>query len=499
MKKLIVTGLMGALCFQTMAQNDMDAIRYTNKKFGSTAKSMSIAGAVGSLGADISSASVNPAGLAQYKKGEFSFSVGFVNNKNTSTYFGNSVSDNAFKMNIPNFGLVFANKTSSKKDERGWKSYTMAFNMARVADFNRVINFEGVNTQTSLMDYFAERADGFSISQIRATDDDFDNGFASKTTMAWEAYLFDSIGNRKYTAHASPIFHNIKQKGMLQQSGGMNEYNFSVAGNYSDVVYLGATISYTSVNFKETRTHSETNDPADNSNMSMDNFTYSENLSTTGGGFSGRLGIIIKAHDYVRVGASLQTPQIISLDDRYDFGINSTLRNGDNFNFESKKGTYSYSLVTPSRYTLSATGIIGKMGFISADLEGVDYSAMRLRSTDGNNAMEIANGDIRNKYTNAMNYRIGGELVLDEFRLRGGYASYGSPFKESSTNNLRSDYITGGLGIKDKTWALDLGLVHTLGNDVFQPYVLNDNSRPQAISDNKFSGNTMVITFTSRF
>lgn len=499
MKKLIISGLMGILCIPAMAQNDIDAIRYTNKKFGSTAKSMSIAGAVGSLGADVSSASVNPAGLAQYKKGEFSFSVGFVNNRNVSTYMGNSLADNAFKMNVPNFGLVFANKTATKKEERGWKSYSFAFNMARVADFNRVVNFSGTNTQTSLMDYFAERANGLSVSDIRATDDDFDNGFASKTTMAWESYLFDSVGNKKYAANASPIFHSINQKGVMQQQGGMNEYNFSLAGNYSDVVYLGATLSYTSVNFKETRTHAETNDPANTNAFAMDNFTYSEHLNTTGGGFSGRLGIILKAHDYLRVGASFQTPQIINLDDEYDFGINSTLRNGDSYNFESKKGTYAYSLLTPSRFTLSATGIMGKKGFISADLEGVDYSAMRLRSDIQNSAMETANDVIRNNYTNAINYRIGGELVIDEFRLRGGFASYASPFKASSTSNLRSDYITGGLGIKDKNWALDFGLVHNIGKDVFQPYVLNDNTRPQAIAENKFSGNTMVITFTSRF
>ncbi|MFM9945660.1 MAG: OmpP1/FadL family transporter [Bacteroidia bacterium] len=501
MKKFLISGLMGIFCSQTMAQNDMDAIRYTNKKFGSTAKSMSLAGAVGSLGADVSTASVNPAGLAQFQKGEFSFSMGFVNSKNTSTYLGNSVADNTFNMNLPNLGLVFANKTLTKKGERGWKNYTIAFNLARVADFNRVVNFSGTNTHTSLMDYFAERATlaNLTVDQLLVTDSEKEEGFESKTSMAYYAYLFDSIGNRKYAAHASPIFHSIYQKGVMQQSGGMNEYNFSVAGNYSDVVYLGATINYTTVNFKENRTHSESNDPEDNQALSMDNFTYTENLHTTGGGFSGRLGMIVKPHDYVRLGASIQTPQIIKLDDEYDFKINSTLRNGEYYNFESKKGIYTYSLLTPARYTFSATGIIGKRGFVSADIEKVDYSAMRLRSTDGNNAMEIANDDIRSKYTSAINYRIGGELVMEEFRLRGGFASYASPFINKETNNLRSDFVTGGFGIKEKNWALDLGIVHALGQDVFQPYVLNDNSRPQVQVHNKFSVNTVIITLTTKF
>ncbi len=499
MKKSLISGLLGILCLHATAQNDIDALRYTGKKFGSTAKSMSIAGAVGSLGADASSASVNPAGLAQFKNGEFSMSVGFINSKNTATFMGNALADNTFKMNIPNLGLVFANKTYTKKDEKGWKNYTIAFNMARVNDFNRVINFEGTNTSSSLMDFFAERASGFSVNQIRATDDDFDNGFASKTTMAWEAYLFDSIADRQYAANASPIFHDINQKSIVQQTGGMNEYNFSLAGNYNNLLYLGATLSYTSVKFNEIRRHTETNDPRVTSPFSMNNFTYSESLKTTGGGFSGRLGMVVRANDYFRVGLSMQTPQILNLDDAYDFGLVSTLHNGNTFDYESKKGNYSYSLLTPASYTGSASVIFGKRGFISADVENIDYSAMRLRSSDKNPAMEYANDVIRKNYTSAINYRLGGELVLDNIRLRGGYAKYASPLKNTTESTNASEFITGGIGLKEKNWSLDLGIVQHLKNDVYQPYVLNDATKPAAFASNKFSSNSVIITLTSRF
>jgi hypothetical protein len=499
MKKSIISGLLGILCLQATAQNDIDALRYTGKKFGSTAKSMSIAGAVGSLGADASSASVNPAGLAQFKNGEFSMSVGFINSKNTSTYLGNTLADNTFKMNIPNLGLVFANKTYTKKDEKGWKNYTVAFNMARVNDFNRVVNFEGTNTSSSFMDYFAERASGFSVNQIRATDDDFDNGFASETTMAWESYLFDSIGDRQYAANASPIFHDINQKSIAEQSGRMNEFNFSLAGNYNNFLYLGATLSYTTVRFNEVRRHTETNDPRVNTPFSINNFTYSESLKTTGGGFSGRLGMVVRANDYFRFGLSMQTPQILNLDDTYDFGIVSTLQNGNNFDYESKKGNYSYSILTPASYTGSASVIFGKRGFISADVENIDYSAMRLRSTDKNTAMENANDVIRKNYTSAINYRVGGELVLDNIRLRGGYANYGSPLIKNDEATNRSEFFTGGIGLKEKNWSLDLGIVQHLKNDVYQPYVLNDPLKPAVSANNKFSANSVILTLISRF
>lgn len=499
MKKLIVAGIAGLITVQSFAQNDIDALRYTGKKFGSTAKSMSVGGAVGALGADVSSASVNPAGLAQFKNGEFSMSLGFINGKNTADYLGNVLADNTFKMHMPNLGLVFANKTYSKKNEKGWKNYTVAFNMARVNDFNRVINFEGVNTHSSLMDYFAERANGFTVNQIRATDDDFDNGFASETTMAWEAYLFDSIGDRSYAANASPVFHNINQKAILQQSGGMHEYNFSLAGNYNNVLYMGATFSYTHVKFKEVRRHTETNDVRLTGPFTMDNFTYSKSLRTTGGGFSGRLGMVLRPNDYVRVGLAMQTPQILNLDDQYDFGIASTLENGNSFNYESKKGNYSYSLLTPASYTGSASIILGKRGFVSADVETVDYAAMRLRSNDKNPALEYANDEIRKKYTNTINYRLGGELVLEDFRLRGGYANYGSPFATATQSSNRSEFYTGGIGIKEKNWSLDLGIVQHIKKDDFQPYVLNDANKPPVSAASKFSANSVILTLTSRF
>lgn len=500
MKKLIITSLMAGICLQIQAQNHIEALRYSGKKFGSTAKSMAIGGAVGALGADISSASVNPASLAQYKKGEFSFSLGFIGNQNTSTYFNNQVTDNTFKLNIPNAGLVFVNKSHVGKGKKGWKNSTIAFNAARVADFTRVVNFSGTNTSSSLMDYFAERANGYSIAQIRATDDDFDNGFSSKTTMAWEGYLIDSVGDRKYAANASPIFHDITQKGVTTQSGGMYEYNMSYAGNYSDIFYLGGTLTYTSVKFKEARSHTEINDPRNNGNQVVNNFIYSENLTTTGGGWSAQMGLVICPVKFVRLGASLQTPMVLKLNDSYNFSLNSNLNNGENYNYKSKDGSYSYKLQTPFRYNFSAVVVAGKLGFISGDFESVDYSAARLRSNDGNTAqaMETANDGVRSLYTRSYNYRIGAELVNGDFRYRGGYANYGSPFI-GGTSNQKSEFITGGIGIKQESWSLDFALIHQMGNDVYQPYTLNDKSKVAAVSDNSFKANSLLVTLSTRF
>jgi len=499
MKHAILISLLGLFCTNLNAQNDIDAIRYSNRKFGSTAKSMAIGGAVGSLGADVSCASVNPAGLAQYQTSEFSFSLGFNLNNNNSTFLNNTSKDNVFKVNIPNVGLVFVNNTNVKKGETGWRNTTFSFNIARVADFNRVISFQGVNTQTSMMDYFAESADGRALNSLYGTVDDFANGFADKSSMAYEAYLFDSVSDFKYAANSSPVFHDIKQAVKIEQSGGMNEFNFSFASNYNDVIYLGATLNYTSVNFTEHKTHSEANDDRITSPYSMNNFTYSENLTTKGGGVTGRFGIVVRPCDYFRFGASIATPMMLNLHDEYNYSINSKLKNNAKFDLRSKQGIYDYSLVTPFRYTFSATSILGKYGFISADIENANFSSMHYSDKNSSNALDPANSDIKQKYTNAINYHVGAELVRDIWRLRGGFASYASPLLNAQNENMKSNFITWGLGLKKTCCSFDFAFVHNYGNDVYVPYSLKDTSKPEIYSENKFKANSIILSFTTKF
>ena len=56
-----------------MAQNEDDAIRYSNIVPMGTAKFISMGGAMGAIGGDMSAISINPAGLGVYRNNQFSF------------------------------------------------------------------------------------------------------------------------------------------------------------------------------------------------------------------------------------------------------------------------------------------------------------------------------------------------------------------------------------------------------------------------------------------
>jgi len=59
------------------SQNEIDALRYTYLLPMGTARYLGLAGAYNSTGADLSMISINPAGLAQYKKKRIFFYPSF--------------------------------------------------------------------------------------------------------------------------------------------------------------------------------------------------------------------------------------------------------------------------------------------------------------------------------------------------------------------------------------------------------------------------------------
>ena len=76
-KHQILTITLILFSFFIKAQNEIDAFRYSSQSMFGTAKSMSLSGAIGSLGGDFSCLSYNPAGLGMYQFTEITFSPSF--------------------------------------------------------------------------------------------------------------------------------------------------------------------------------------------------------------------------------------------------------------------------------------------------------------------------------------------------------------------------------------------------------------------------------------
>ena len=143
-KRFICLLAIAAIVKHVSAQDEFDALRYSFTPYQGTARGMGIGGAVGSIGADFSCLSVNPAGIGIYKSSELLFSPSFTVSKNNSTYLGTSSSANASKFNLSNFGIVITNNRKSPNSRKnGWKSINFGFGMNRLATYKNEFIYSG--------------------------------------------------------------------------------------------------------------------------------------------------------------------------------------------------------------------------------------------------------------------------------------------------------------------------------------------------------------------
>src|SRR4051812_9984565 len=85
-----------------------DAANFSKTTSGGTARFQGLAGAGTALGADLTSASLNPAGLGFYRKSDVSFTggLGFINS--SSLYLDESNTDKRSYLFFPNLGVAIS-------------------------------------------------------------------------------------------------------------------------------------------------------------------------------------------------------------------------------------------------------------------------------------------------------------------------------------------------------------------------------------------------------
>jgi hypothetical protein len=120
--------------------------------------------------------------------------------------------------------------------------------------------------------------------------------------------------------------------------------------------------------------------------------------------------------------------------------------------------------------------ITRQKGFLTADIEYVDYRANKFTSPDDINSSDAyfddLNRTIDNIYKATFNARVGAELKFETLMVRAGFAYFGSPYRDEEYNSSRMN-LSGGLGYRNKGKFIDLTYVHQLFQDGYYPYRLD--------------------------
>ena len=501
MKKIFIALIAILFTYNLSAQNtEIDAaLRYSQYNYSGTARFAGLGGAFTALGGDFSSISVNPAGLGVYTGSELVFTPSFQYFKsNTSTKVNTrdyTKEDFNYNLNFHNIGWVSSFKPSG--DSR--LNMKMAIGYNQLNDYNSQSQANHFNSEESLMNTFVNNA-----NQVTGYTNNPDALYNSDLTfaheyLAWETYQlnFDSTANEWYSNVDDALRYTdtlgIIQKNITDTEGSLGEYFLSFAVNYAHKLYIGTTIGLQRVNYEVTSTHREIERNKDINGFESLEFTEHETHSGTG--FNLKLGAIYKPTNFLRVGASIHTPTFFNLEYDWYNSMNTAFDTHGPYSSESETQNFSYKLNSPFRFNSGIALLSEKIGLVSIDYEYVDYSFMQLKEGDNNIQFIAENDSINETFQVTHNLRIGGELKLDDFYLRLGYAFYQTPYKGQYDNHQSNTQIySGGFGYRAKSFFIDAAYSRSVWQEKNQIFSTINN-----LTNEDFTRNKFIITAGFRF
>jgi hypothetical protein len=496
---LAVIALLGFFAASAQDYTESALLFGRNKPSGS-ARILGLGGAQTALGGDYSSALSNPAGLGMFNKPEFTFSLGFTDHSTTADYFGVKTDDNRSIFNIPGFSYVWHFPNNKESFIGG----SLGISFSRVNDFNRAITYQGSNQETSIIDSFIEQANGFDTEQ-------FDPGeyhYNTPTGLSYQNYLigprstFDPDGpdDIYFTFAPYPVHQNEMEEILVK--GATNQWSISYGGNIEDKFFFGGGIGISSLKYTSQKSYREEYDTT-----TVRNLDLVENLSIRGTGINATLGAIIRPAGFLQLGLSYTTPTLYGLTETYDAFMSTRWQNfdyygdgteilGDNSDdpVATDIVTSDYNLTIPMRVT-GGVAFISEYGFLSADVEYTNPSKSKYKSDITGVSFDNDNTAITRTYQPVINYRFGAEFRRDIYRVRAGYGVQNNPYSENLDADNKISSISGGLGIRTRSFYVDLAIIHSRNDSYYQSYTV-DSDGPVANLKNRTLNGIITVGFS---
>ena len=486
MKKIITLAALSA-AISVSAQDTYVNNQITNQAdIIGTSRYVSMGGAMGALGADISTISSNPAGIAMMKKNDISLTVG-----------GNWGADRSASGMAPNNGGVTLDQAgivASFPMDGKVKNFKISFNYQRKINYKQAFYGE-VATGASFADQLYDMA---SVVEQRGTFNPWDQHHKSIYGAASAAKLWtgaNALGNSN----------------LSYASGSLNSFDFNLSANIQDQFFLGLTFGMDRVDWRQSTEMWEQRN-GDIAGQEIQDFAYMNDQHITGHGFNFKLGTIIRPvkDNPFRIGLTIESPTWYRLEYIDDQSISSKYYYKTPEDFDAGVATYDptprkyydyyaetdnylkYRLTTPWKFRTQLGTTFGKSVALGAEYEYAMYQNTSMSYPDYNGRWirdqyidAWTEGIIRGQHT----LRLGIEVKpIESLSLRAGYNYITSIYKPGAfwdaavspqsyvpqavdypTSlqylNLTDTHIaTAGLGYRAKKFYVDLAYKYRIQN-----------------------------------
>ncbi|MCR5819749.1 MAG: hypothetical protein K6F94_02195 [Bacteroidaceae bacterium] len=491
MKNIFSLVILACAALPAVAQDTYTNDRISNTSdINGTARYVGMGGAMGALGADISSISSNPAGTALIRKGYFSVGMGALIQKEEPL-----PGDDKAHYSFDQVGFVAPMNVNGENLKR----LTFGLNFQKKIDFNHSL--------------FANQAGLGGLSQVAQlagiASDYWDN-------LNPNAFLRDSYYYGLYDVYAADGtklgFQTTDNSYFRTTSGNLYGLDINFAMNHQDRYYYGLTIGVDFLNYSSFSSYVEHRIGAysDGSLMAETDADYNQTYTLnseehiSGAGINFKLGTIIYPFEEnsLRIGIALESPTFYTLTkDKSYTTVYSMWKYNENttggYYYTPEAETYNslddnyleYNLNSPWKFRVGIGSTVGKSFAWDIDYEfslnnrtKMGYPRRVYQDYWGTTASLAMDKDRSvNMLTNNIvkgvhNIRAGFEFKPSKhIALRAGYNFYSKPFKSDArlsqdnfseamnyqlgtdfTNLGATNIFTCGLGWQGKHWFADM-------------------------------------------
>lgn len=493
MKKLTTILLIGGISTFALGQTIESAVDYATQDIIGSGRFISMGGAFTALGGDLSSVKLNPAGSGLKRTDEWAFTGAMTMYKSTSASYGGSVDQTLNNFSLPDITYTKVNPTK----DRYWKTVNFTVGVQRTNNLNGAIKTSGSGRFKSYINSLKEEAQA---------NKDINRPLAGNSWayQAFETFLIDTNAKGNYYSMLEDDGQDFNYS--YESDGRMYEMFLTVATSYKDKLYLGGTLGFPIVNQTTYARLTENNFLYPRTDVIFNGIQtqltsahFETRHDVTGSGVIGKFGVLYKVDKNFRIGGSYHTPAYYNLEDIFSYKTTAYFKN---YSMEPEiygGGTY-FNLKLPAQYNLGMSYVFGKKGLFSVDYNYSDVSTTEYEVPAYDDNYEYFYGNptsgqrgvndyLKEEFTGSHTFKVGGEYNLKPFRIRGGFATKSSPYKQS--DNLKSTSFSGGLGYSRKEFYIDFGYAHKKTEETIK---LNSYEGPEGESDETYTENQFVLT-----
>lgn len=476
-------------------------ISLSQREYMGTARSMAMGGAFTSLGADMASFGVNPAGFGMYQRSEISMTLGIGVN-GTRNYGGYEAvkGNNLVRCALNNIGasmLVYENTGALT-------AISFAFGYNKVADYNYNFSYASPTSISSMADVFSDIANANNLginSKNRICDQagysDYDmNPYFWTTALGYKAGLINR-GQDGWRPDEIGYGAEMEQYTRLQSRGSAGEYSFALGFNFSNIIYFGFSLDIQSISRRQVLEYGEDisypNGAPSASELPyrLANFDLTQSTRINGTGVGAKFGVVVRPTEGLRIGLAVHTPTYYSMRYGFQASISSAsldVRGGNNEYVYADEmtplmedlGQNRWQFATPTRLLAGISYAVKQYAVIAVDYEYDAYKSMRVKGAPI--GYDFINDTFKGVLRGVHNIRAGIEGRIHpnlSLRVGGGYttrmvdyeyADFGEPIQNGYWS------VSAGVGIRlGKVTSLDLAYQYrkVRGSDYYSFYSEN--------------------------